>query len=115
MATSRGSNREPRRLLTLRTRKKGTATIPLAVGTLDNYGLQDRYLAGMKEGQAPSSVFLINGIRLTGTIESFDTFTVLVKDAAKPERGRQLVYKKMVATMVPTRERESSSGGDCRS
>jgi RNA chaperone Hfq len=58
------------------------------------------------------SVFLINGVRLTGTIESFDAFTVLLKDTTEPERGRQLGYRKLAATIVPTREGESSYGGD---
>lgn len=115
MAASRGTNPKPRRRLTLRTRKKGAATIPFDGGTLDKDDVQDRYLASMKGGQVPISVFLINGVRLTGTIEFFDAFTVLLRDSAQPERGQQLIYKKMVATMVPTRERESSTGGDRRS
>ncbi len=60
--------------------------------------LQDPFLNVLRKERVPVSVFLINGIKLTGQVESFDQFVVLLKSSVS-----QLVYKHAISTIVPTR------------
>ncbi len=46
----------------------------------------------------PVSIFLVNGIKLQGQIESFDQFVVLLKNSVS-----QMVYKHAISTVVPAR------------
>jgi host factor-I protein len=46
----------------------------------------------------PVSIFLVNGIKLQGQIESFDQFVVLLKNSVS-----QMVYKHAISTVVPSR------------
>ena len=61
--------------------------------------LQAPFLNALKKERVPVSVFLINGIKLTGQIELFDQFTVLLKN----NDTNQLVYKHAISTIVPSR------------
>ena len=60
--------------------------------------LQDPFLNALRKERIPVSVFLINGIKLTGQVESFDQFVVLLKNSVS-----QLVYKHAISTIVPAR------------
>ena len=60
--------------------------------------LQDPFLNALRKERVPVSVFLINGIKLTGQVESFDQFVVLLKNSVS-----QLVYKHAISTIVPVR------------
>ncbi|RKZ44734.1 MAG: RNA chaperone Hfq [Gammaproteobacteria bacterium] len=60
--------------------------------------LQDPFLNTLRKERIPVSVFLVNGIKLTGQVESFDQFVVLLKNSVS-----QLVYKHAISTIVPTR------------
>lgn len=60
--------------------------------------LQDPFLNILRKERIPVSVFLVNGIKLTGQVESFDQFVVLLKNSVS-----QLVYKHAISTIVPTR------------
>jgi host factor-I protein len=60
--------------------------------------LQDPFLNTLRKERIPVSVFLVNGIKLTGQVESFDQFVVLLKNTVS-----QLVYKHAISTIVPTR------------
>ena len=44
------------------------------------------------------SIYLVNGIKLQGQIDSFDQFVVLLKSNVS-----QLVYKHAISTIVPSR------------
>jgi host factor-I protein len=59
--------------------------------------LQDEFLGTLCREQTPVSMFLVNGIRLSGQIESFDTYVVILKNGAS-----QMVYKHAISTVVPT-------------
>lgn len=59
-------------------------------------GLQDQFLQGLRESKTPVSVFLVNGIRLQGQIEFFDSYIVAVGSTVT-----QLVYKHAISTVVP--------------
>ena len=60
--------------------------------------LQDPYLNTLRKERVPVSIFLVNGIKLQGQIESFDQFVVLLKNAVS-----QMIYKHAISTVVPSR------------
>jgi len=60
--------------------------------------LQDPYLNELRKERIPVSIFLVNGIKLQGHIESFDQFVILLKNSVS-----QMVYKHAVSTVVPAR------------
>lgn len=60
--------------------------------------LQDPYLNALRKERVPVSVFLVNGIKLQGQIESFDNFVVLLKNSVS-----QMIYKHAISTIVPAR------------
>ena len=60
--------------------------------------LQDPYLNALRKERVPVSIYLINGIKLQGQIESFDQFVVLLKNTVS-----QMVYKHAISTVVPAR------------
>ena len=60
--------------------------------------LQDPYLNTLRKERVPVSVFLVNGIKLQGQIESFDQFVVLLKNTVS-----QMIYKHAISTVVPSR------------
>ena len=60
--------------------------------------LQDPFLNALRKERVPVSIYLVNGIKLQGHIESFDQFVVLLKNSVS-----QMVYKHAISTVVPTR------------
>ncbi|HEC27297.1 MAG TPA: RNA chaperone Hfq [Gammaproteobacteria bacterium] len=60
--------------------------------------LQDPYLNTLRKERVPVSIFLVNGIKLQGQIESFDQFVVLLKNTVS-----QMIYKHAISTVVPSR------------
>ena len=60
--------------------------------------LQDPFLNALRKEGVPVSVYLTNGIKLQGQIESFDQFVVLLKNTVS-----QMVYKHAMSTVVPSR------------
>ncbi len=60
--------------------------------------LQDPFLNALRKERIPVSIFLVNGIKLHGQIESFDQFVVLLKNTVS-----QMVYKHAISTVVPAR------------
>ncbi len=60
--------------------------------------LQDPYLNQLRKERIPVSIFLVNGIKLQGQIESFDQFVILLKNTVS-----QMVYKHAISTVVPSR------------
>ena len=62
------------------------------------HGLQDPYLNALRREKIPVSIFLVNGIKLQGQIESFDQFVILLKNTVS-----QMVYKDGISTVVPAR------------
>lgn len=59
--------------------------------------LQDRFIEELTKAKTPVAIYLINGIRLVGSIEGFDPFTVMLSNNGL----QQLVYKHVIATVVP--------------
>jgi len=60
--------------------------------------LQDPFLNALRKERIPVSIFLVNGIKLQGQIDSFDQFVVLLKNSVN-----QMVYKHAISTVVPSR------------
>jgi len=58
--------------------------------------LQEPFLNALRKEHIPVSVFLVNGIKLQGTIESFDQFVILLKSHTS-----QIIYKHAISTVVP--------------
>jgi len=60
--------------------------------------LQEPYLNALRKERVPVSVYLVNGIKLQGQIESFDQFVILLRNTVS-----QMIYKHAVSTIVPAR------------
>jgi len=60
--------------------------------------LQDPFLNALRRERVPVSVYLVNGIKLQGTIESFDQYVVVLRNAVS-----QMIYKHAISTVVPVR------------
>ncbi|MEE9160125.1 MAG: RNA chaperone Hfq [Gammaproteobacteria bacterium] len=75
------------------------------------HSLQDPYLNALRKERVPVSVYLVNGIKLQGQIESFDQFVVLLRNSVS-----QMIYKHAISTVVPARNikipRDEDSGED---
>ncbi len=68
--------------------------------------LQDPFLNALRKERIPVSIFLVNGIKLQGQIESFDQYVVLLKNTVS-----QMVYKHAISTVVPARNPRSNVPG----
>jgi len=60
--------------------------------------LQDPFLNALRKERISVSIYLVNGIKLQGYVESFDQFVILLKNTVS-----QMVYKHAISTIVPTR------------
>lgn len=60
--------------------------------------LQDPFLNTLRREHVPVSIYLVNGIKLQGQIESFDQYVVLLRNTVT-----QMVYKHAISTIVPGR------------
>ncbi|MES2353585.1 MAG: RNA chaperone Hfq [Pseudomonadota bacterium] len=60
--------------------------------------LQDAFLNTLRKERDLVSIYLVNGIKLVGQIESFDPYVVLLKNVVT-----QVVYKHAISTVVPSR------------
>jgi host factor-I protein len=69
--------------------------------------LQDPFLNLLRKEKVPVSIYLVNGIKLQGTIDSFDQFVVLLKNSVN-----QMVYKHAISTVVPTKNVRLPVDGD---
>jgi host factor-I protein len=60
--------------------------------------LQEPFLNLLRKERVPVAIYLVNGIKLQGQIDSFDQFVVLLKNSVN-----QMVYKHAISTVVPSR------------
>ncbi|WKJ91822.1 RNA chaperone Hfq [Methylomonas montana] len=58
--------------------------------------LQDNFLNALRKEHTPVSIFLVNGIKLQGRVDSFDQYVVMLKNTVN-----QMVYKHAISTIVP--------------
>jgi host factor-I protein len=70
---------------------------PVAVlATSNTLPLQDEFLEKLRKEKVTVSMFLVNGIRLVGTIDGFDRHVVLLANHVQ-----QMVFKHAISTVVP--------------
>ena len=60
--------------------------------------LQEPFLNALRRERVPVSIYLVNGIKLQGQVESFDQFVVLLKNSVS-----QMIYQPAISTVVPAR------------
>jgi host factor-I protein len=69
--------------------------------------LQDPFLNTLRREHIPVSIYLVNGIKLQGQIESFDQYVVLAA-----QHVTQMVYKHAISTIVPGAAVNFSAGAE---
>jgi host factor-I protein len=81
-------------------RARGEPPTTNAEQAMSNKGqmLQDPFLNTLRKEHVQVSIYLVNGIKLQGQIESFDQYVVLLKNTVT-----QMVYKHAISTVVPAR------------
>jgi host factor-I protein len=62
------------------------------------HSLQEPFLNALRKDRIPVSIYLVNGIKLQGQVESFDQFVVVLRNAVS-----QMIYKHAISTVVPSR------------
>jgi len=60
--------------------------------------LQDLFLNAVRKQKISLTIFLINGVKLTGIVTSFDNFCVMLRR----DGHSQLVYKHAISTIMPS-------------
>ena len=60
--------------------------------------LQDTFLNTLRKEHTPVSIFLVNGIKLQGRVDSFDQYVIMLKNTMV-----QMVYKHAISTIVPAK------------
>lgn len=60
--------------------------------------LQEPFLNTLRKEKIPVSIYLVNGIKLQGQIDSFDQFVILLRNSVN-----QMVYKHAISTIVPAK------------
>ncbi len=58
--------------------------------------LQDAFLNNIRKNSTLVSIYLVSGIKLQGHVDSFDQFTVFLRNNVV-----QMVYKHAIATIIP--------------
>lgn len=67
--------------------------------------LQDPFLNALRKEHVPVSIYLVNGIKLQGKVDSFDQYVIILKNTVS-----QMVYKHAISTIVPARQVRISHG-----
>ncbi len=67
--------------------------------------LQDPFLNALRKEHVPVSIYLVNGIKLQGKVDSFDQYVIILKNAVS-----QMVYKHAISTIVPARQVRLTAG-----
>jgi host factor-I protein len=69
--------------------------------------LQDNFLNTLRKDHTPVSIFLVNGIKLQGKVDSFDQYVIMLKNTVS-----QMVYKHAISTIVPSKTVKMSRDED---
>lgn len=72
--------------------------------------LQDNFLNALRKEHTPVSIFLVNGIKLQGKVDSFDQYVIMLKNTVS-----QMVYKHAISTIVPGKSVKISRDDDTAS
>ena len=60
--------------------------------------LQEPFLNALRKDKIPVSIYLVNGIKLQGQVDSFDQYVIILKNTVS-----QMVYKHAISTIVPAK------------
>ena len=60
--------------------------------------LQEPFLNALRKEKVAVSIYLVNGIKLQGQIDSFDQFVIVLKNSVN-----QMLYKHAISTIVPAK------------
>lgn len=69
--------------------------------------LQDPFLNALRIEKVPVSIYLVNGIKLHGIIDSYDQYIIMLKNSIT-----QMVYKHAISTVVPAHNVTSMEKGN---
>ena len=58
----------------------------------------DRLNSSLRKEKIPVSIYLVNGIKLQGQVDSFDQYVIILKNTVN-----QMVYKHAISTIVPSK------------
>lgn len=59
--------------------------------------VQDVFLNKVRKDNVPVTIFLVNGVKLQGSVSAFDNFCVTLRR----DKQDQLVYKHAISTVMP--------------
>ena len=65
---------------------------------IKNQILQEPFLNTLRKEKIAVAIYLVNGIKLQGQIDSFDQYVIILKNAIN-----QMVYKHAISTIVPSK------------
>jgi len=65
---------------------------------IKNQILQEPFLNALRKEKIPVAIFLVNGIKLQGQVDSFDQYVIILRNTIN-----QMVYKHAISTIVPTK------------
>jgi host factor-I protein len=71
------------------------------------HNVQHDFLEILRKAGVPVAVFLVNGIRLQGQIDSFDQYMILLKGSPA-----QVIYKRAISTVVPSQDVKALASQD---
>lgn len=66
------------------------------MGNKEIINIQDLFLNNLRKKKIISTVFLVNGVRIQGIIESFDNYCVVIISSD----AQQLIYKHVISTIL---------------
>ena len=59
--------------------------------------IQDHFFNQLRKDRSFATIYLVNGIKLTGKIRSFDKFTVILEN----KNQEQMIFKHAISTVSP--------------
>ena len=78
------------------------------MSTGQRQALQDTFLEHLRQHKVPVTVFLVNGVRLQGTVTAFDSYSLLLSRGDQS----QMVYKHAISTMMPAEAVQIGQAGE---
>jgi host factor-I protein len=75
--------------------------LPRRINMSERQNLQDLFLNTLRKEHVHCSVFLVNGIKLVGKIESFDQYMVLLRGN---DQAVQAIFKHAISTVSPAKQ-----------
>jgi host factor-I protein len=69
--------------------------------------LQDQFLHTLVEGRVPVTIYLVNGIRLLGEIDSYDQYGLMLRGISQ-----QFIFKHAISTILPSRDTANATRSD---